>query len=112
MLKNLRFIEEYEKDALKRMPSWIVVVRTIIIHASNKYVASTNLFGLLGDEPVRLVYVLTRIESGPSSTSQRNHSGKAMPSIPRISAEDSPIMTPYVPFSDYASQEKKSIIVS
>lgn len=57
MLRNLRFIEDYEKDALKRMPSWIVVVRTIIIHASNRYVARTGLFGLLGDEPVQLVYV-------------------------------------------------------
>ncbi|KAJ5323307.1 hypothetical protein N7476_001907 [Penicillium atrosanguineum] len=26
MLRNLRFIEEYEKDVLKRTPSWIVVV--------------------------------------------------------------------------------------
>jgi hypothetical protein len=57
MLKNLRFIEEHEKDALKKMPSWIVVVRTIVIHASYRYAASTGLFGLLGDAPVQLVYV-------------------------------------------------------
>ena len=57
MLNNLRFIEEHEKDALKKMPSWIVVVRTIVIHASYRYAASTGLFGLLGDAPVQLVYV-------------------------------------------------------
>jgi hypothetical protein len=57
MLGNLRCIEEHEKEALKEMPSWIIVVKTIVIHANYRYAASTGLFGLLGDAPIQLVYV-------------------------------------------------------
>jgi len=35
----------------------MVVMRTIIIHASYKYAAKTDIFGLLGDAPVQIVDV-------------------------------------------------------
>lgn len=57
MSRNLHFIEDYEKDALKKMPSWITVIRTVIIHGRYEYAVRTGLFGLLGDEPVQLVNV-------------------------------------------------------
>ena len=64
MLRNLQFIDEYEKDALKRVSSWIVVVRTIVIHASNRYVARTGTFGFIDDAPVQLVYVSNEDRAG------------------------------------------------
>lgn len=57
MRRNFQYIEQYEKDALTKLPSWMVVMRTIIIHASHEHAAKTGLFGLLGDAPVQLVDV-------------------------------------------------------
>lgn len=50
-------LEIAELDNLKKMPSWLVVTRVVIIHASHEYAAKTGLFGLLGDAPVQVVEV-------------------------------------------------------
>lgn len=57
MMRNLRFLEWNEFDALSQLPSWMVVTRVIIIHARLEYAAKTGLFGLLGDELVQIVDV-------------------------------------------------------
>lgn len=44
-------------DSLMQLPSWMVVMRVIIIHAEFPSGASSGLFGLLGDAPVQLVDV-------------------------------------------------------
>lgn len=44
-------------DFVKQMPSWMVVMRVIVIHADFATAAGTGLFGLLGDAPVQLVDV-------------------------------------------------------
>lgn len=54
MKDNLRYAEI---DALKKMSSWLVVMRVVIIHARYEYAAKTGLFGLLGDAPVQVVEV-------------------------------------------------------
>lgn len=44
-------------DILKQVPTWMVVMRVVIVHASPKSGAKTGLFGLLGDARVQLVDV-------------------------------------------------------
>lgn len=44
-------------DSLMQLPSWMVVMRVIVIHADFATGASSGLFGLLGDAPVQLVDV-------------------------------------------------------
>lgn len=42
-------------DALKQLPTWMVVMRVVVIHIEDSIGASTGLFGLLGDSRVQLV---------------------------------------------------------
>ena len=42
-------------DALKRLSSWRVVMRVIVVHTDVKSAAATDLFGLLGDARVQLI---------------------------------------------------------
>lgn len=55
--QNITFRKAELIDFIKQMPSWMVVMRVIIIHADLATAASTGLFGLLGDAPVQLVDV-------------------------------------------------------
>lgn len=57
MEKSLEFAGIDDFDDLNKMPSWLVVTRVIIIHASQEYAAKTGLFGLLGDAPVQVAEV-------------------------------------------------------
>lgn len=43
-------------DTMKQLPVWLVVMKTIVVHASrkDKGVAASGLFGLLGDAPIRI----------------------------------------------------------
>ena len=42
-------------DGLKRLSSWSVVMRVIVVHISARNGAKTGLFGLLGDARIQLV---------------------------------------------------------
>ncbi|QKX54591.1 uncharacterized protein TRUGW13939_01679 [Talaromyces rugulosus] len=44
-------------DFLKQLPTWMVVMRVVVIHTDASTGASTGLFGLLGDSRVQLVDV-------------------------------------------------------
>lgn len=44
-------------ETLQQLPSWKVVMRLIVVHASPHDGAKTGLFGLLGDARVQLVDV-------------------------------------------------------
>jgi hypothetical protein len=57
MLGNLNDMESNHFDALRQLPSWMVAMRVIIIHARPEYAAKTGLFGLLGDELVQIIEV-------------------------------------------------------
>ncbi|KAK3617411.1 hypothetical protein LTR22_026742 [Elasticomyces elasticus] len=46
-----------DRDILRLFPSWLVVMRTIIIHSDYNSAAATGLFGLLGDAPVQVIDV-------------------------------------------------------
>lgn len=48
LIKDLR-------DALKKLPTWTVVMRVVVIHTDFSTGASTGLFGLLGDSRVQLI---------------------------------------------------------
>lgn len=41
-------------ELLKKRASWLVVVRTIVIHSDIRFAAATGLFGLLGDSRVQV----------------------------------------------------------
>lgn len=64
---------------------------TIIIHANNEYADRIGLFGLLGDEPVQIVYVSDggRVEAFLvlAGTWQGHRSKKAVPFVLRIFVE-------------------------
>lgn len=66
------------------MPSWIVVIRTAIMHARYEYVARTGLFGLLGDEPVQLVNVSDEDRVKSFFDMQMSRNEMAVPFILRI----------------------------
>jgi hypothetical protein len=55
--QNITFRKAELIDFIKQMPSWMVVMRVIVIHADFATAASTGLFGLLDDAPVLLVDV-------------------------------------------------------
>lgn len=42
-------------EALKQLPQWRVVIKTIVIHMDLKSAAGTGLFGFLGDAPVQII---------------------------------------------------------
>lgn len=44
-------------DVLGQLPSWMVVMRVLIVHADFGTAAATGLFGLLGDAPVQVIDV-------------------------------------------------------
>ena len=44
-------------EHLGQLPSWLVVMRVVVVHADLRTAAATGLFGLLGDERVQLVDV-------------------------------------------------------
>lgn len=48
--RNLR-----DLNTIKQLPTWLVVMRTIVIHARRREVARTGLFGLLGDAPKQIL---------------------------------------------------------
>jgi hypothetical protein len=45
---------------LNRKPKWMVVMRTVVTHASRKAIATSGLYGLLGDAPVQVVHTADR----------------------------------------------------
>lgn len=44
-----------DSDALRRLSGWLVVMRTVVIHADFEHAALTGLFGLLGDARVQVI---------------------------------------------------------
>jgi hypothetical protein len=40
---------------LQQIPLWLVVSRAVVVHATRRDVAATGLFGLLGDEVIRII---------------------------------------------------------
>lgn len=49
-------------DSLMQLPSWMIVMRVIVIHTDFTTGASSGLFGLLGDAPVQLVDVSAEVQ--------------------------------------------------
>ncbi|KAJ5376330.1 hypothetical protein N7509_013216 [Penicillium cosmopolitanum] len=50
--------QKYERfDVFEKVPSWLVIMRTVFIHASFREAAQSGLFGLLGDASVQVVSV-------------------------------------------------------
>ena len=48
-------------EHLGQLPSWVVVIRVVVVHADLRTAAATGLFGLLGDERVQLVDVSDKV---------------------------------------------------
>lgn len=44
-------------DAFRQLPSWVVVMRVVVVHADFRTAAATGLFRLLGDARVQLIDV-------------------------------------------------------
>ncbi|KAG9913624.1 hypothetical protein KCU98_g13011, partial [Aureobasidium melanogenum] len=44
-------------DAYRQLPSWLVVMRIVVVHSDLPSAAATGLFGLLGDAPVQIIPV-------------------------------------------------------
>lgn len=60
--KSFRVSAEELMDSLMQLPSWMIVMRVIVIHADFATGASSGLFGLLGDAPVQLVDVSAEVK--------------------------------------------------
>lgn len=55
--RSIRVSADELLDSLIRLPSWMVVMRVVVIHADSATGMRSGLFGLLGDAPVQLVDV-------------------------------------------------------
>ncbi|KAF7714878.1 Uncharacterized protein PECH_007879 [Penicillium ucsense] len=56
-LPLFKYYDTSDLQLLQRRPSWVVVMRVLVVHASRRVGASSGLFGLLGDAPVQVVDV-------------------------------------------------------
>lgn len=56
-IRSIRASAKELLDLLTQLPSWMVVMRVVVIHADCATGASSGLFGLLGDAPVQLIDV-------------------------------------------------------
>lgn len=54
-LPLLQWCNRSDLQILQKRPSWIVVMRIFVVHASKRFGAVSGLFGLLGDAPVQVV---------------------------------------------------------
>ncbi|KAJ5152805.1 uncharacterized protein N7482_009283 [Penicillium canariense] len=56
-LPLLGYCDTKDLKILQKQPSWIVVMRVFVVHASRRFGAVSGMFGLLGDAPVQVVDV-------------------------------------------------------
>lgn len=56
-LPLFKYCETSDLQLLQKRPSWVVVMRVLVVHASRRVGAASGLFGLLGDAPVQVVDV-------------------------------------------------------
>lgn len=79
-------------DAYKQLPSWLVVMRYIVVHSDVHSAAATGLFGLLGDAPVQIIPVSeeTKINSfyDLAERCERGKNVTASQDLTRKSAEE------------------------
>jgi hypothetical protein len=48
------------KGLLNRKPKWLIVMRIVVTHAPQRTIATSGLYGLLGDAPVQIIDVADR----------------------------------------------------
>ena len=53
----LRFNESRDIEALRKLSTWLVVMRVVIVHSDLEGVVRTGLFGMLGDARVQVIDV-------------------------------------------------------
>lgn len=90
-LDFLRYCYEEDLEVIERLPSWVVVMRIFVIHASRRFAAATGLFGLLGDARVQIVNVSeqAKVDAFFDLAKGCEHKGKATvrQNFQRVSAE-------------------------
>ena len=56
-LPLFKYCDTSDLQLLQKRPSWVIVMRVLVVHASRRVGAASGLFGLLGDAPVQVVDV-------------------------------------------------------
>ncbi|KAG9547080.1 hypothetical protein KCU71_g13691, partial [Aureobasidium melanogenum] len=79
-------------NAYKTLPSWLVVMRIVVVHSDLHSAAATGLFGLLGDAPVQIIPVFeeAKIDSfyGLAERCERGQDVTASQDFTRKSADE------------------------
>ncbi|CAD0089599.1 unnamed protein product [Aureobasidium mustum] len=79
-------------NAFKQVPSWLVVMDTIVVQSDLRSAAATGLFGLLGDAPVQIIPISeeTKINSfyNLAERCERGRNGIAPQDFTRKSADE------------------------